>query len=69
MKTPDTKAGRITERIMTQVRKRFPNMDTNTYNGIYSAALSELSLELPESSAVVFPGGGGMMINRKPFFK
>ena len=37
METPKTEAGRTTERIMEEVRKRLPNLDTNTYNRVWES--------------------------------
>ena len=66
MQTPNTKAGRVTEKVMAAVKKRLPDMSTYQYNRTYEGVLEALSLEFPPESGVVkFPGGGGMFIDRK----
>lgn len=64
METPDSKAGRLTERIMAEVKKRLPNIETHAYNRTYEAVLMVLELEIGNSSVVKFPAGGGMFIRR-----
>lgn len=65
METPNTRAGKLTEKVMEAVKRKRP-MDTATYNAVYSRVIEALSLEFPPDSGVVrFPEGGGMFINRR----
>ena len=43
MRTPDTKAGEVTERIMARIKKLRPDIPTHEYNLIYGQVLLELS--------------------------
>jgi hypothetical protein len=52
METPNNKEGRMTEIIMEEVRKRLPNLDTHTYNQIYSAVYTGLGKPDPVESAM-----------------
>lgn len=52
MKTPNTRAGRITEDIMAEVRRKNPTIQTSVYNGIYSAVLERLTEEFADSDTI-----------------
>ena len=58
MKTPETKAGRLTELIMARVRGKLPELPTHEYNRVYECVLGELNChvlgetyEIPKPSA------------------
>lgn len=60
METPNTEAGRLTERIMAKVRGRLPSMSVHEYNVIYECCLETLTVtppqvppETPEMRAIV----------------
>jgi hypothetical protein len=65
MNTPNTEAGRMTEKVMLEVKTRLPKIETHEYNRIYEAVNKVLSSELqmrPKRGDVLkFPGGGGVM--------
>lgn len=57
MRTPDTKAGRLTELVMARVRGKLPELPTHEYNRVYECVLAELNChvlgethEIPEAS-------------------
>jgi hypothetical protein len=43
MKTPETKAGRLTELVMARVRGKLPELPTHEYNRVYECVLAELN--------------------------
>lgn len=43
MQTPNTPAGQTTERIMSKVRQKLPELPTHEYNRMYEACLEVLS--------------------------
>lgn len=49
METPDTIAGRLTEKIMAKVRENLPLCATSDYNRIYESALEVLTTHLFDS--------------------
>ena len=58
MKTPETKAGRLTELVMARVRGKLPELPTHEYNRVYECVLAELNChvlgetyEIPKPSA------------------
>lgn len=46
MKTPNTKAGQLTEKIMLEVESNLPDIETHEYNRTYEAVHKVLSSEL-----------------------
>ena len=67
METPNTRAGRLTEKVMESIVRKIGKMpEVSHYNAIYCGVLEALSLEFPPDSGVVkYPGGGGMFIHKK----
>ena len=58
MKTPETKAGRLTELVMARIRGKLPELPTHEYNRVYECVLAELNChvlgetyEIPKPSA------------------
>ena len=58
MQTPNTKAGQLTELIMSRIRGKLPELPTHEYNRIYECVLGELNChvlgetyEIPKPSA------------------
>lgn len=49
MKTPDTKAGEVTEDVMARVRRNLPQMETHEYNRTYEAVLEAMQQHFPET--------------------
>ena len=47
METPKTEAGRLTEKIMLEVRTRLPEIETPQYNCIYEVVHKVLDDSLP----------------------
>lgn len=47
MQTPNTKAGELTEIIMSKLRSVIKPKDVHTYNKVYSAILDTLETHLP----------------------
>ncbi|MCK9460604.1 MAG: hypothetical protein M0R80_13275 [Proteobacteria bacterium] len=45
MNTPDTNAGHLTEKIMSKIKEREPEMCTSLYNKIYESVLAVLDDE------------------------
>jgi hypothetical protein len=66
MTTPQTRAGKTTEKIMDRIQSKLGPLPVDQYNRIYESVIEQLVLEFPESSDVLrHAGGGGMMINRR----
>ncbi len=45
VKTPDTDAGWLTEKVMAEVKKRLPKISTHDYNRTYEAIFHTLTAE------------------------
>lgn len=65
MKTPETKAGRLTELVMARVRGKLPELPTYEYNRVYECVLAELNChvlgethEIPKRECSICKGNG-----------